>query len=53
LSFCEGRIANFEIPREVVFVDRLPRNAMGKIEKDEVRTMVLKKSAEEKQQAAG
>ena len=53
LSFCEGCIANFEIPREVVFVERLPRNAMGKVAKDEVRVMVLKKTAEEKQQAAG
>jgi len=53
LNFCEGRIADFEIPREVVFVDRLPRNAMGKVVKEEVRTMILQKAAEKKQQATG
>jgi fatty-acyl-CoA synthase len=53
LSFCEGRIANFQAPREVVFVDRLPRNAMGKIEKEMVREMVLRDAAGKKQHAAG
>jgi fatty-acyl-CoA synthase len=53
LDFCEGRIAHFETPREVVFVDRLPRNAMGKIEKDTLREMVQQIAADKKQQAAG
>jgi fatty-acyl-CoA synthase len=53
LSFCEGRIASFATPRDVVFVDRLPRNAMGKIVKEEVRAMVLQETAEKNQQAAG
>ena len=52
-SFCEGRIAHFEIPREVIFVDQLPRNAMGKIVKEAVREMVLQKMTEEKQAAGG
>jgi len=37
LSFCEGRIAHFETPREVIFVDQLPRNAMGKVVKEKLR----------------
>jgi len=52
-NFCEGRIAHFEIPREVLFVDQLPRNAMGKIVKEAVREMVLQKMTEEKQAAGG
>ena len=53
LSFCDGRIASFETPREVVFVDSLPRNAMGKIEKESVREMVLQMAADKTKQAAG
>jgi fatty-acyl-CoA synthase len=40
LGFCEGRIAHFEIPREVVFVDKLPRNAMGKVVKEALHEAV-------------
>jgi acyl-CoA synthetase (AMP-forming)/AMP-acid ligase II len=31
LSFCTGRIARYKSPRSVVFLDALPRNAMGKV----------------------
>jgi fatty-acyl-CoA synthase len=41
LSFCEGRIARFETPRQVIFVDELPRNAMGKVVKEALRETVL------------
>ena len=37
LSLFEGRLARFKHPREVVFLDRLPRNAMGKVLKHELR----------------
>lgn len=53
LSFCEGRIARFETPREVIFVDQLPRNAMGKVEKQALREMVLQAAADKNQQATG
>jgi fatty-acyl-CoA synthase len=53
LSFCDGRIANFETPREVVFVDSLPCNAMGKVEKEALREIVLQMAADKTQQAAG
>ncbi len=36
----EGRIGRFAIPQDVLFVEALPRNAMGKVVKDEVRAMV-------------
>ncbi|HZC41454.1 MAG TPA: fatty acid--CoA ligase, partial [Streptosporangiaceae bacterium] len=30
LAFCRERLANYKVPRQVVFRDRLPRNASGK-----------------------
>ena len=33
----EGRLARFKLPRRVVFVDELPRNAMGKVQKNLLR----------------
>jgi fatty-acyl-CoA synthase len=36
----EGRIARYKHPREVVFLDQLPRNAMGKIQKFKLREMI-------------
>ena len=43
IQFCEGRIAHFETPREVVFVDELPRNAMGKVVKEALHESILSK----------
>ncbi len=40
-DFCEGRIAHFSCPREVVVIKQLPRNVMGKVLKDEVRQQVI------------
>ena len=33
-------LAHFKHPKEVIFVDALPRNAMGKILKHELRDMI-------------
>ena len=44
LDYCSGRIASYSCPREVIIVDQLPRNAMGKIVKEDVREMVLHQS---------
>ncbi|MEU8247306.1 FadD3 family acyl-CoA ligase [Nonomuraea sp. NPDC048916] len=33
IAHCRDRLANFKVPREVVLVDRLPRNAAGKVDK--------------------
>ena len=35
-SWCRGRLSDFKIPRSVVFVDRLPRNHRGKIDRAEL-----------------
>jgi fatty-acyl-CoA synthase len=37
IDFCRGKIANYKLPKSVVFVERLPRNAMGKIVKEELK----------------
>jgi malonyl-CoA/methylmalonyl-CoA synthetase len=33
----EGRLAKFKLPKRVIFVADLPRNAMGKVMKAELR----------------
>jgi acyl-CoA synthetase (AMP-forming)/AMP-acid ligase II len=31
VDFCRSRLANYKVPRQVVFVDSLPRNPSGKV----------------------
>lgn len=38
LGHCRERLANFKVPREVVVLGSLPRNASGKIDKAALRT---------------
>lgn len=37
IGYCRERLANFKAPRKVVFVERLPRNAAGKVLKAALR----------------
>ena len=37
IEFCAGRLAGFQRPRSVAFVDALPRNASGKVLKHVLR----------------
>jgi acyl-coenzyme A synthetase/AMP-(fatty) acid ligase len=37
LTFARGQLADYKTPRHVVFVDELPRNAMGKVLKRQLR----------------
>ncbi len=37
MEFCRSRLAGFKRPRSVTFVDELPRNALGKVLKKELR----------------
>ncbi len=41
ITHFHGRIGHFAVPRDVLFVEALPRNAMGKVVKDEVRALVM------------
>jgi fatty-acyl-CoA synthase len=38
LEFLHGRLAKYKVPKSVVFVDHLPRNATGKLLRNSVRT---------------
>ena len=40
LGRLEGRIARFKHPKQVVFVEALPKTALGKVRRDEVRRLV-------------
>lgn len=37
IEFARGAVANFKVPRDIVFLDRLPRNANGKVTKFRLR----------------
>ncbi|MCA1670625.1 MAG: long-chain fatty acid--CoA ligase, partial [Thermomicrobia bacterium] len=41
IAFCRDQLAGFKKPRTVHFVDTLPRNALGKLQKHLVRAQVL------------
>ena len=36
LEFCRGRLARYKVPKEIRFVEALPRNAMNKVSKAEL-----------------
>lgn len=46
LAAFEGRLARFKHPRDVLFVDTLPRNALGKVQNFRVAQMVRDGAAE-------
>ena len=37
LTACRENLANFKMPKKVVFVDKLPRNTMAKVQKNRLR----------------
>ena len=40
--FCLGQLARYKVPREYVFVDGLPRNAMGKVQHFRLKELIAK-----------
>ena len=47
IASAKERLANFKVPREIVFVDALPRNLSGKVLKNELREGSYHMSEEE------
>ncbi|KAK3150370.1 hypothetical protein QOZ80_3AG0232340 [Eleusine coracana subsp. coracana] len=44
IAFCRNHMARFMVPKKVVVVDALPRNALGKVEKVKLRAEARKMS---------
>jgi fatty-acyl-CoA synthase len=40
MALLEGRIARYKHPRQMLFVDELPKTALGKVRKEDVRRLV-------------
>jgi acyl-CoA synthetase (AMP-forming)/AMP-acid ligase II len=40
-NFCCEDLAGYKKPRQIVFVDTLPRNALGKVQKHGVREQII------------
>ena len=40
ITWCRDRMANFKVPRRISFLDALPRNAVGKVQKFKLREMM-------------
>ena len=38
INYCRERLANYKVPKGVVFIDSMPKNSMDKILKRELRT---------------
>jgi long-chain acyl-CoA synthetase len=41
MRFLQQRLMSFQVPKSIVFVDEFPRNTMGKIDKNALRTRVV------------
>ena len=37
MKACEGRLARYKLPKQIFYMDELPRNAMGKVQKNLLR----------------
>lgn len=44
IKYCNGRLAKFKCGRDVEFIDKLPKNAVGKVLKRELRKLALRRN---------
>jgi fatty-acyl-CoA synthase len=42
LALFEGRLARYKHPKDVFVIDALPRNALGKVSKEDVRRLIAR-----------
>ncbi|MEM4973380.1 MAG: AMP-binding protein [Candidatus Hadarchaeales archaeon] len=42
IEFCRGRLAGYKKPKHVIFLEKIPRSASGKIERGEIKEMAKK-----------
>jgi malonyl-CoA/methylmalonyl-CoA synthetase len=42
ISYCRNHLAHYKVPRRVAFVDDLPRNTLGKVQKAQLRTLLCR-----------
>ena len=46
INFCRGKLASYKVPRQVILVGQLPMTASGKVQKQQLREALTKRSAE-------
>jgi fatty-acyl-CoA synthase len=46
IAYCTQRLARHIVPKDVVFIDRLPMNAHGKIVKAELKKLAAQPTSE-------
>jgi len=39
LTYCRANFAEYEMPEEIIFLDKLPKNANGKVQKSKLVTL--------------
>ena len=42
INYLSDKLAKFKQPKKIIFLDSLPRNAMGKVQKAELRKKIPK-----------
>ena len=46
VAWCRSRLAEHKVPRSVVVVDEIPRTARGKVDREGVRRLAMRRGAE-------
>ena len=41
MDHCKSRLAKFMLPKEIIFMDQMPRTPTGKVEKGDLRNMII------------
>ena len=44
-AFARGRLAPYKVPRQILIVEELPRNALGKVVKPRVKELIAAEPA--------